>query len=246
MSHWFDQAFSESYLTLYQHRSDEQAEAEVEWIVDNLMANKESRVLDLCCGNGRHCRAFARRGIQSIGLDRSLELLASACAQSGSNESYLCGDMRAVPLQRPFGLITNLFTSFGYFADESDDLQTLREVRRLLSPTDGRLVLDFLNASLVRRTLVPEDTKEIDGNRIVQRRTLSSDGTRVVKFVEFESTSGERRQWEESVRLHDEGSLRSLAHDAGLSVVDLLGGLDGCLFQENSPRLVLVLEKTHV
>ena len=50
-------------------------------------------------------------------------------------------DMRALPFEAEFDAAINVYTAFGYFADEADDLETLRRVRRALVP-GGRFLLE--------------------------------------------------------------------------------------------------------
>jgi hypothetical protein len=64
-------------------------------------------------------------------------------------------DMRALPI-RPgtMDLTVNLFTSFGYFADDVEHTTALSEMAATIRP-DGWFAIDFLNATTVRSTLQP-------------------------------------------------------------------------------------------
>lgn len=52
--------------------------AEVDALVERLGLQAGDRVIDVGCGNGRHLRELARRGISGIGLDVSPELVEAA------------------------------------------------------------------------------------------------------------------------------------------------------------------------
>lgn len=52
---------------------------EVDLLIETTGMDMDERILDLCCGQGRHCIELARRGFQYlIGLDRSRHLIRLA------------------------------------------------------------------------------------------------------------------------------------------------------------------------
>jgi hypothetical protein len=62
----------------------------------------------------------------------------------------------------------NLFTSFGYFENDEDNLTTLKAIKESLSEY-GFAVIDFMNVTQVLNTLVPEETKTEDINFHIKR-----------------------------------------------------------------------------
>jgi SAM-dependent methyltransferase len=146
--------------------------------------------------------------------------------------------MRALPFRAgSFGLVVNLFTSFGYFRSDAEHGQVLRQVALVLEPA-GRFVLDYLNADQVRRTL-RRDSEEIfegDGGARVRRR-FSAEGRYVVKEIELRA---ENRSFQERVRLFSPQELETLLRDAGLAVVERFGDYDGRPLAVDAPRAILV------
>jgi len=60
---WWEEYFGEDYLLLYSHKRDKEKSAkEVDFIEKALRLPQRSRVLDLCCGYGRHCLELRPRG----------------------------------------------------------------------------------------------------------------------------------------------------------------------------------------
>jgi trans-aconitate methyltransferase len=51
------------------------------------------KVIDVCCGTGRHARALARLGYDVIGIDRDVDAIAKA-RELGGGPSYLQVDIR--------------------------------------------------------------------------------------------------------------------------------------------------------
>lgn len=201
-----------------------------------------SRVLDLCCGNGRHSAEIAQRGARVVGLDRSMDLLDVATRRGEADVNWVRADMRCLPFAEAFDLVVNLFTSFGYFESDQDDRSVLSEIDRVLNP-GGLAVLDIMNASRVRTTLVPESHTKRQGWEIHERRRLTEGEARVEKEVRLVDSHGRVTEWKESVRLHDRGSIEALVEGTGLNVDVVFGSMAGGAFDDGSERMVVFLKK---
>lgn len=105
-------------------------------------------ILDLACGTGRHSIQLCKAGYDVIGLDLSGNLLQIAkknAVKVGSNGDFVKASMLFVPFRSNiFTGVVSLDTSFGYLASEGEDIQSLREVKRILNK-QGVLVLDIFN-----------------------------------------------------------------------------------------------------
>ena len=109
---------------------------------------RSGSVLDLGCGNGRHAVTLAKAGYEVVGLDISLRQLQKAqnkAAEAKIDLQIVRADMLQLPFHTgTFSLVASLDTSFGYFSNEADAIQTLQEATRVLSQ-DGLLILDIFN-----------------------------------------------------------------------------------------------------
>ena len=239
MADWFETWFDEDYALLYAHRDVDEARLAVDRALRSAPELAEGPVLDLGCGAGRHLEILRRTNPQAFGVDLSRALLGMA--PSGLRPWLLRGDMRTLPVKE--GTLSGVclwFTPFGYFSDDQNRALMLR-IGRLLRP-GGVLLMDYLNAGLVARTLVPEDTVERAGVRIFSRRTL--EGDRLVKLMILTRLdSGEAREAMEDVRLYRADELEQMAAPAGLRLRQVLGGYEGCAFTEDSPRWIGFFEK---
>ena len=233
-SDWFKSWFGEEYVALYPHRNEEDAERAIDLIEQHVSDAKVSRVLDLACGAGRHSRILAERW-KTTGLDLSEVLLRLAHEEMGDAE-FVRGDMRVLPFrQSTFGLVVNLFTSFGYFQDDESHLRVIEEVARVTS-RDGTFVLDFLNTSQLRDTLVPYDERDIGGRIVEQRLEISDDGRFVIKKICIRGTD---REFTERVRLFEAGDLSWMMESAGFKVSATYGNYDGSPLTLTSPRAII-------
>src|SRR5882762_3022760 len=231
---WFEKWFGEDYLNIYQHRDEQEAEHAIELIAANLAGREIQSVLDLGCGAGRHTKVLFERW-WTVGLDLSVALLKVARKES-PDAPYVRADMRELPFaDESFDLVVNLFTSFGYFEEDSEHARVLACVRAA-TRRGGTFVIDFLNASQVRRGLVPYDERVENGITIEQRRTISSDD----RFVEKRIRLRERgKEYIERVRLLSAADLERMLTTAGFDVSKRFGDYSGDGWSENSPRTIL-------
>ena len=238
-SRWFG---TPEYEVVYKSRSREDAERLVALVEQLARPGDDDSILDVACGRGRHARVFARRGYSVTGLDLSGAVLTDAKRKSeaeGLDIRFIRQDMRQPVCSNCFDGAVNLFTAFGYFETEDDDLEALDAVSVALRP-DGWFVQDFLNADYVERNLQPDDVRTIDGLEVQQHRRIT-DG-RVEKEIVLRR-NGTERTFTESVRLYRLSDFERLYERAGLRLVDVRGDYDGRPYHQDSPRLILHARK---
>ena len=106
---WFEKSFREDYLLVYQHRDEASADQEIHNLLERLPIKSEGRVLDLCCGSGRHSRAIAKRGYEVVGVDLSSVLLEQAELLNDQKQvTYYQYDMRDIPFESEFDNVVHL------------------------------------------------------------------------------------------------------------------------------------------
>lgn len=126
---WFKNWFNTHYYhLLYQHRDDVEAQAFVARLLSNLALKPQADILDLACGKGRHARFMAQQGYHVVGIDLSEASIAEAQQWANEQLQFYVQDMREVFRTDSFDLVCNLFTSFGYFEQNGDNLRTLQAV----------------------------------------------------------------------------------------------------------------------
>lgn len=240
---WFERSFREDYVLVYRHRDEESADKEVANLLERLPIKKTGKVLDLCCGSGRHARAFARRGYEVVGVDLSPVLLQLAQEQNTcENLRFYQYDMRKIPFVDEFDIVVNLFTSFGYFNDDAESKSVVANMARALKP-GGQVVIDYLNPSYVRANLVPTSTKEIEGLFIEETRWIE-DGFVKKRIVVKDAEATEPREYMEQVRLFTSDQIRAMLEESGFTRIQLFGDYTYTGYEElTSPRMIFFAEK---
>ncbi len=240
---WYVEAFRSEYRAVYPHRDLPSARVEVAALCAQGI---EGRVLDLCCGFGRHTLALLERGLDACGLDLSPELLESARQLPGAEllrGRLVRGDARALPLRTAsFDALLNLFSSFGYFGADGDRA-LLAEAARVLKP-GGRALFDLMNAQRVRAALVPRSRSERGEWTVLEQRSLAEDGRVVRKDVELLGADGTRRAWREEVRLYEPSDFEALLRGANLRLLRYTGDFEGELYGPRSARMLAWAERS--
>ncbi len=235
---WFRRAFGATYRTVYAHRNQSAADAEVATAMAWLGLRPGARVLDAGCGWGRHLRPMRAAGLEAVGIDLSAELLSVAREGLGAHDLVRC-DLRVLPFAPEFDAVVSFFTSFGYGPTEADDAAILGQYAAVLRP-GGALLMDLPNPAQVRAGLVPESTKTEGDMHIHEVRSLTPDGHRVEKNVTTTHPDGRIEQWTESVRLYAPDELRALLGIAGIEVEVVYGGFDGSEWSDDAARCLVI------
>jgi D-alanine-D-alanine ligase len=184
---WWRTLFNSLYLETDGDvvENDRNTEQEIDLLIRSAGLEPNDRILDLCCGQGRHALELARRGFKQVtGIDRSRYLVRLArkrARQRGLTLSFHEGDARRfrVP-ESSFHCVCLLGNSFGYFDRQEDDVRVLTAVKRALA-SGGTLVMDLTDGEWMRGHFDPRSWEWIDQNHFVCReRALAGDGERLI------------------------------------------------------------------
>jgi SAM-dependent methyltransferase len=234
---WFDTSY---YHTLYKHRNDDEAHFFMDNLINLLNPSKDSAILDLACGRGRHSVYLFNKGFEVIGIDLSKESISFAQQFEEQRLKFFTHDMRAPFNGRKFDYIFNLFTSFGFFDNNADHQKTLNNISEALQP-NGTFVIDFLNVEYVRKGLIPLEQKVIDGITFNIKRFIK-DGF-IIKQISFQA-DGSDWSFEERVRGFSKDELLNMITKSGLGIENTFGNYQLEAFDEmNSERMIIVAKK---
>ncbi len=234
-SSWFDSPF---YHILYKDRDDSEAQAFMDTLTDYLNIPEGGSILDLACGKGRHSVYLNSLGYDVTGADLSKNSITFAKQFENDTLHFKVHDM-CKPYKQKFDAVFNLFTSFGYFENEEDNLKTIKSIKKELNDF-GLGVIDFMNSDFVIEHLVPEEMKIVDGITFFLKRYLL-DGY-IIKDIEFVHNE-ENYSFQERVKAFSLKDFEQLFDKAGVYLLDVFGDYKLNKFNpETSERLVMIFK----
>jgi SAM-dependent methyltransferase len=232
---WFDTPY---YHILYKDRNYREAQLFMDNLTHYLNLPEKAKVLDLACGKGRHSIYLNQLGFDVLGADLSTNSIEAAKKNENNNLHFKVHDMR-VPFEEKFDAIFNLFTSFGYFENDEDNLTTLKAIKESLSEY-GFAVIDFMNVNQVLNTLVPEETKTVDGIDFHITRYLKEG--HIYKEIQFQD-QGQDYHFTEKVKALTLTDFENLMEEAGIYLLDLFGDYKLKKFHKTeSERLIMIFK----
>ncbi|NQV54383.1 MAG: methyltransferase domain-containing protein [Rhodospirillales bacterium] len=215
---WWRELFDSVYLKTDGDvvENDLNTQRELEVLLSNTGITSTDRILDLCCGQGRHSIALAERGFKEItGIDRSRYLIRLArrrAKKAGLSVAFREGDARSFKIEdSSIDCVIMLGNSFGYFDNEEDDRLILKKIERALY-SGGILAMDITDGDWMRQNYSPRSWEWIDQNHFVCReRSLTSDNQRLVtREVVTHAERGIIADQFYAERLYSEGKITDL------------------------------------
>lgn len=228
---WWSKIFNYLYLKTDGDVVDDSSitSSEIDSFLTILKPSSDDRILDLCCGQGRHSMELSRRNFQNIeGLDRSHYLIQKAKSIAKKEDlkvKFKEGDARKIPFSNDsFNIILVLGNSFGYFDTIQDDLRVLKEVFRTLKPW-GKLLIQVTDGEYLKEHFLPRSWEWIDKKHFVCReRSLSLDKQRLIsREVVTHIEKGIIADQFYAERLYSQENLSELLTAAGFSEITFHG-----------------------
>ena len=237
---WYEKWFSNKYyLEIYSHRDEKEVRDIINLIQRYVPLSNNDKVLDVCCGAGRHSIELARRGYDVTGFDLSPYLISQAMESLSSSKEknlkveFMIKDMKDFSFGNAFDMAINVFTSFGYFETDEDNFKVFENVFKSLKQ-GGYFVFDFINPDYLRKTLVSESEDVYDGIKIIQKRYIENN------FVYKDIFIGEEK-YTERLKLYSTDDINAVFKSLGFGILHTFGDYYGNPFaRENSRRMVYI------
>lgn len=234
-SSWFDTPF---YHILYKDRDDAEAQSFMDALTLYLNIPENGSILDLACGKGRHSVYLNTLGFDVTGVDLSENSIDFAKQFENDSLHFAVHDM-CKPYGQTFDAVFNLFTSFGYFDANEDNLNTIKAIKADLNDY-GFGVIDFMNSEFVIENLMPEEVKVVDGITFFLKRFVEEGY--IVKEIDF-FHKGENYNFKERVKALTLNDFEQLFAKADVHLLDIFGDYKLNKFRaQTSERLVMIFK----
>lgn len=241
---WYQNWFNSPYYhILYHQRNDAEAEFFIDKLCLYLNPKPEARMLDIACGKGRHSIYLNKKGYDVTGIDLSYSSIKHAKQFENEKLRFFQHDMRNLFFINYFDVAFNLFTSFGYFESDRDNINALKSFRKSLKK-DGILVLDYFNSQKIINNLTEKEVKTIDGIDFNISKKVKTG--RIIKSIEFEDKDRKQR-FQEDVKAFSLADFERIFKLSGFKINEYFGNYSLDPFDEkHSDRLIFICSKADV
>jgi len=238
---WFSEWFNSPYYhILYKNRDEAEAHRFIDNLQDFFGFSAKNRILDLACGRGRHSIYLNSKGFDVTGIDIASESINYAKRYANEHLHFYVHDMRKPYVRDTFCYVLNLFTSFGYFETEGENINAICTVTEAMKK-GGRLVLDFFNTAKIVNTLKPFTVSEVDGITFEIHKRMESGF--IIKDIHFED-KGQAYHFQERVKAISAEQFLHYFEVADLELLHIFGDYDLNPYdKETSDRMILVARK---
>ncbi len=244
---WYKTLFEQEDPIRYGiYAESDSSRAQVDFVIEKTGVEPGARVLDLCCGQGRHLLELIRRGYSGVGADLS-EYMLSKCREVAEEDGIpvelIRCDMREIDFESDFDLVINMFTAFGYLESDDEDQKVLGAIGKALKP-GGVFFIDMMGRDGLMRRFKPRHWDENSrGDIVVAERKMDMLTGRIdCREVEL-FADGSRREVNHSIRVYTFTELEKMLNQAGIKVESTWGGFDGSDFTMDSSRMIVVGRK---
>ena len=238
MKQWYKELF-ENYGIKYDNENFTQGTiGECDFIEKEIEYNKETKILDIGCGTGRHSIELSKRGYSVTGVDLSESMLKRArykASEQNLEISFQKHDARKLPYLNEFDLVIMLCEgAFPLMETDEMNFQILRNAGGALK-SKGKLIFTTLNGLFPLFNSVKEflasATKE--GNA-----TYSNSSFDLMTFRDYNTTHvvddfGNKKELQCNERYYVPSEIAWLLKTLDFKIIDIFGAKLGAFTRDD-------------
>jgi SAM-dependent methyltransferase len=239
---WFEDWFNSPYYKkLYNNRDYSDAALFIDSFVKKFNPQPNAKILDVGCGEGRFAIQFAQKGFDVTGIDLAEQRIEKAKLSETDHLHFFIHDMRLPFYINYFDFTLNLFTSFGYFDQEKDNISAANAIAKGLKK-GGHFVFDYLNKMPVIHQLIPHQVLEKED--VIFKIHKYIEGQYIYKKIDFLDSQNKERSYTERVTLFNAADIQQLFESQGLKLINSFGDYQFNTYNpQTSDRMILIFQK---
>lgn len=257
-----------SYLAKNEKKEEfslqELSKREVKGVMKLCKVKPWAKLLNLPCGKGRHDLYFLEQGLKVYGWDINLVALQEAKKNLDERNKKVLNlkeekadfepplhyeqmDMRQIPYHDFFDIAVNLMYSIGYFFEEEENFEVLKQYAQALKPGGTLLIQTSVPLDLAAQQSYDEEqrTQLKDGKRLLIQKQFDPQKKRMNGIWSWFSKQGTLEQQSYySTRIYAEQELIQELQKAWFASVVCLGDREGNPRKPGDPNLILLAKKS--
>ncbi|HQH26602.1 MAG TPA: class I SAM-dependent methyltransferase [Oligoflexia bacterium] len=236
MTQWYESLFANFAESYDKEPFTQGTTAEVDFVEQELGADRTKRILDVGCGTGRHAIELAKRGYSVTGLDLSAAQLRRArekAAASGVNPEFQLRDAAMPHFSREFAAALLLCEgAFSLMETDEKNFHILVHAGAALLP-GGKLVLTTLNALFPLFHSVKDFYAASGSGTATRGLTFDLMTLREHAELTFVDDAGETKSLRTNERYYMPSEISWLLQTAGFTNVEIFGCAPGNFSRNN-------------
>ncbi|NAY92305.1 methyltransferase domain-containing protein [Muricauda sp. JGD-17] len=217
-----------------------------------LPKNKDSRILELCCGTGRLTLPIAKDGYDITGVDYTDSMLEKAKAKAREEEiklEFIEADIRHLSLPKKYDVIFIPFNSIHHLYTNEDLFQAFTVVKNHLKK-GGLFLLDCFNPNMQFIVEGEKGQKDItdytteDGRQVSIKETMRYENKTQINRIEWHYYINGKFQSVQNLdmRLFFPQELDSYLERNGFRIIHKFGTFKEDAFQDSSEKQIFVCQ----
>lgn len=241
MAEWFETWFDTPYYhQLYRNRNESEAKLLIDNLASSLPFQDHWNICDLACGKGRHSITLNSAGYNVTGLDLSKNNILEAKKSENERLKFFVHDLRYTFKPSHFNLVLNLFTSFGYFESNAENLSAVQSIAHSIV-SGGYLIMDYMNSRAAVEHFNTNYIKQVDDLKFHISKRIEKGY--IFKRIQFHD-KGQDFDFEERVKLLFYEDFAEFFNESGLKLINIYGNYQLQKYEAlSSPRLLMICQK---
>jgi SAM-dependent methyltransferase len=225
---WWNSGFFRAFRPLFGMFDAKTTNAQVRYLIKKLNLKPGKSFLDCPCGIGRVSIPLAKKGIQVTGVDLTqiyIEELDKRATRTKLKIETHVNDMRRINFDSKFDAGGNLWTSLGFFDNETDNLLVLKKMFKALKP-GGKFALHIINRDWLMLNFQSRGWQDLGKTRLIESREFDYRTSRTYsRWIYFKD--GKEEVYEVSLRMYSFHELVGMLESAGFIDIEGFGGIKG-------------------
>lgn len=205
---------------------------------------KDTKLLDLCCGKGYLSNELSQRGLNVVGVDLSEKYINFANKNYNSkNCKFVRDNAETFRLKTPADIIVNWHTSMAYSENDAKNKLMLKSMAENLKE-GGEFIISIMNPDFIKNNFQRFIVKHIPYKKssIITIRESFIEGDMLKSNWMFVYPNGERKTSYGQTKMYTAADYTKMLKEYGLKVTKIFG--DGLKpFNENMPTMILYGKK---
>lgn len=216
---------------------------EVNFITKVLDLPRDSHIMDLYCGYGRHAIELAKYGFHVTGVDATqtfLDIAGQKAREENSSINFVHCDMRELNFKGEFDAVINMFAAFGYFSDE-ENAAVIDLIAQSLRP-DGLFLIDLLNRDWMVKNSLNRYWRHPNGEYVLNYKVELKRGIATMKRQLINQVTGIKTQYEFVLRAYSLSEMLAILTQSGFVIKTTYGGFDARPYTPDAPRMIILAQ----